>query len=334
MVVTGDMKELIGKSVLVTGGGGFIGSHLVEQLVELGVKTRAFVHYRSDGSWGWLDQSPCKDDVEVISGDLRDRDNVATAVKNVDIVYHLAALIAIPYSYSSPGSFIQTNVEGTFNIVQACRDFNIQKMIHTSTSEVYGTAQRVPIDEMHPLQAQSPYAASKIAADKIVESFHLSFGLPTITVRPFNTFGPRQSSRAVIPTIIAQALTSEKIRLGNVHPTRDLNYVANTVDGFVRAALSKSGVGWTVNLGSGVEVSVGDLAKMISRLVGKETVIEVDEQRVRPQKSEVDRLLADNALAQSRLNWKPAVPLEQGLINTIEWMRKYIDKYRPSSYVV
>lgn len=334
MVVTGDMKELIGKSVLVTGGGGFIGSHLVEQLVELGVKTRAFVHYRSDGSWGWLDQSPCKDDVEVISGDLRDRDNVATAVKNVDIVYHLAALIAIPYSYSSPGSFIQTNVEGTFNIVQACRDFNIQKMIHTSTSEVYGTAQRVPIDEMHPLQAQSPYAASKIAADKIVESFHLSFGLPTITVRPFNTFGPRQSSRAVIPTIIAQALTSEKIRLGNVHPTRDLNYVANTVDGFVRAALSKSGVGWTVNLGSGVEVSVGDLAKMISRLVGKETVIEVDEQRVRPQKSEVDRLLADNALAQSRLNWKPAVSLEQGLINTIEWMRKYIDKYRPSSYVV
>ena len=334
MVVTEDMKELIGKSVLVTGGGGFIGSHLVEQLVALGVKTRAFVHYRSDGSWGWLDQSPCKDDVEVIAGDLRDRDNVATAVRNVDIVYHLAALIAIPYSYSSPGSFIQANVEGTFNIVQACRDFNIQKMIHTSTSEVYGTAQRVPIDEMHPLQAQSPYAASKIAADKIVESFHLSFGLPTITVRPFNTFGPRQSSRAVIPTIIAQALTSEKIRLGNVHPTRDLNYVANTVDGFVRAALSKSGVGWTVNLGSGVEVSVGDLAKMISRLVGKETVIEVDEQRVRPQKSEVDRLLADNALAQSRLNWKPAVSLEQGLINTIEWMRKYIDKYRPSSYVV
>ncbi len=334
MVVTGDIKELIGKSVLVTGGGGFIGSHLVEQLVELGVKTRAFVHYRSDGSWGWLDQSPCKDDVEVIAGDLRDRDNVATAVKNVDIVYHLAALIAIPYSYSSPGSFIQANVEGTFNIVQACRDFNIQKMIHTSTSEVYGTAQRVPIDEMHPLQAQSPYAASKIAADKIVESFHLSFGLPTITVRPFNTFGPRQSSRAVIPTIIAQALTSEKIRLGNVHPTRDLNYVANTVDGFVRAALSKSGVGWTVNLGSGVEVSVGDLAKMISRLVGKEAVIEVDEQRVRPQRSEVDRLLADNALAQSKLKWKPVVSLEQGLINTIEWMRKYIDKYRPSSYVV
>ena len=324
----------VGKSVLVTGAGGFIGSHLVERLVSMGATTKAFVHYRSEGSWGWLDRSQYNGDIEVIAGDVRDLDSVSSAIANTDIIFHLAALIAIPYSYRSPASFVQTNVEGTLNVLQACRMANVHRLVHTSTSEVYGTARQVPIDESHPLQAQSPYAASKIAADKLVESFHLSFGLPVITVRPFNTFGPRQSSRAVIPTIITQALTGDMIRLGNLHPTRDLNYVENIVDGFVRAALCHDGVGRTMNLGSGIEVSVGDLAKLISTLVDTKGVIKVEEQRVRPQGSEVDRLLADNTEAKARLGWKPSISLEQGLRLTVEWMREHLHAYRPDAYVL
>tara|TARA_B100000315_G_scaffold257163_1_gene305090 strand:- start:1777 stop:2760 length:984 start_codon:yes stop_codon:yes gene_type:complete len=324
----------VGKSVLVTGAGGFIGSHLVERLVSLGATTKAFVHYRSDGSWGWLDRSRYKEDIEVLAGDVRDFGSVSSAIANTDVVFHLAALIAIPYSYRSPMSFVETNVNGTLNVLQACRLANVQRLVHTSTSEVYGTAQQVPISESHPLQAQSPYAASKIAADKLVESFHLSFGLPVVTVRPFNTFGPRQSSRAVTPTIIMQALTGDTVRLGNLHPTRDLNYVENIIDGFVRAALCKDGIGWTVNLGSGVEVSVGDLAKLIFTLVDAKAVIQVEGHRVRPQGSEVDRLIADNASAKERLDWEPAVSLEEGLRLTVKWMREHLHKYRPDEYVL
>jgi dTDP-glucose 4,6-dehydratase len=283
-----------GKRSLVTGAGGFIGSHLTEQLVELGADTRALVHYNALGTWGWLDQSPMRDEVQVVSGDICDRDSVRQAMQGVEIVFHLAALIAIPYSYHAPASYVRTNVEGTLNVLQVARELGVERVVHTSTSEVYGTARYVPMDEAHPLQGQSPYAASKIGADKLAEAFYLSFGLPVVTVRPFNTFGPRQSARAVIPTIITQCLTGETVRLGNLHPTRDLNYVTNTMEGFLLAASIPAAVGQTINLGSGREISIGDLAQLIARLTGRPLTIESDGQRVRPDKSEVERLLADN----------------------------------------
>jgi dTDP-glucose 4,6-dehydratase len=325
------VSDYRGEKVLVTGAGGFIGSHLAEALVRAGADVRALVHYNALGRWGWLDDSPLRREMEVVLGDVRDRDSVRTAARGRDAVFHLAALIAIPYSYEAPESYVQSNVLGTLNVLQAARDAGA-RVVHTSTSEVYGTARYAPIDERHPLQGQSPYAASKIGADKIAESFHLSFGLPVTTVRPFNTFGPRQSARAVVPTIISQALAGTVVRLGSLTPTRDLNYVSNTVDGFLRAGLAPAAVGQTVNLGSGREISVGDLAVLIGRLLGRDLAVEQEGQRLRPEKSEVERLLCDNSLARALLDWSPGVGLEDGLSATIEWVRNHAEHYRPSQY--
>jgi NAD dependent epimerase/dehydratase len=319
--------------VLVTGAGGFIGSHLAERLVELGADVRAFVHYNALGTYGWLDTSPLSGEMKVTAGDVCDRESVRGAMEGVDTVFHLAALIAIPYSYRAPSSYVRTNVEGTMNVVQSAREIDVRRVIHTSTSEVYGTARYVPIDEAHPLHGQSPYSATKIGADKIAESYNCSFEVPLVTVRPFNTFGPRQSARAVIPTIITQVLTGETVRLGSLDPTRDFNYVSNTVDGFVAAAESDLAVGETINLGTGREISIGDLAKLIERLAGRPLHIESDSQRLRPEASEVERLLADVSKAERLLNWKPQVSLEDGLERTIEWLGRHMDRYRPGVYV-
>jgi len=322
-----------GKRVLVTGAGGFIGSHLAEQLARLGAKTRALVRYTSTGSWGWLDESELKPDIEVVAGDLRDRDSVRRALDGVEQVFHLGALIAIPYSYHAPDSYVQTNALGTLNVLQGARDAGVERVVHTSTSEVYGTAQYVPIDEKHPLVGQSPYSATKIAADKLAESFHLSFALPVVTVRPFNTYGPRQSARAVIPTIITQCLTGDTVRLGNLAPTRDLMYVSDTVEGFLCAAQAdEAAIGQTVNLGTGTGISIGDLAKKIASLTGKAVRIESDGERVRPAASEVDRLVADNRLAQKLIGWKPQVSLDDGLRQTIPWVEKNLSRFRPDTY--
>lgn len=327
--------SLRGKRALVTGAGGFIGSHLTERLVELGAQTRALVRYNSTASRGLLDGSPAARDIEFLAGDVRDPAFVREAVKGTDVVFHLAALIAIPYSYHAPDSYVHTNILGTLNVLQAARDLGVGRVVHTSTSEVYGTARSVPINEEHPLQGQSPYSATKIGADKLVESFHLSFNLPAVTVRPFNTFGPRQSARAVIPSIITQCLAGDTVRLGNLHPTRDLNYVSNTVDGFIAATGSERAVGRTVNLGTSREISIGDLAALIARLLDKEVQIVGEEsERVRPQGSEVERLLADNSLAKVLMDWTPAVSLEDGLARTIEWIRANQDRYRPNEYTI
>ncbi len=323
-----------GKVVLVTGAAGFIGSHLAERLVELGADVRAFVHYNALGTYGWLDTSASASRMKIIAGDIADRDSVRDAMKDVDTVFHLAALIAIPYSYRAPASYVRTNVEGTLNVVQAAREIGVRRVLHTSTSEVYGTARYVPIDESHPLQGQSPYSASKIGADKIAESFHLSFNVPLVTIRPFNTFGPRQSARAVIPTIITQVLAGQTVRLGNLTPTRDLNFVSNTVDGYIAAAESECAVGETINLGSGREISIGDLAHLIARLAERPLDMETDEQRLRPDASEVERLLAANAKAKDLLNWAPRVGLEEGLSRTIEWLGAHMERYRPGVYMV
>ena len=320
------------KRVLITGAGGFIGSHLTERLVEEGATVRALVHYNALGRWGWLDRSLFAKQIEIISGDVTDRDCMQQAVKDREIVFHLGALIAIPYSYQVPLSYVRTNLEGTINVLQSARDEGVERIVHTSTSEVYGTAQYVPIDELHPLKGQSPYAASKIGADKMVEAFHLSFNLPVVTVRPFNTFGPRQSTRAVIPTIIVQCLLGDTIHLGNLHPTRDLNFVTNTVDGFLLAASEPSVVGQTLNLGSSREISVGDLASMIAKMVGKPIEIESEDKRLRPQGSEVERLLANSMLAQTMLGWQPKVSLEEGLVRTIAWIKDNLDFYRGNTY--
>lgn len=324
-----------GKRILVTGAGGFIGSHLAERLTELGARTRALVRYTSNGNWGWLDGSPRKGDMEVMLGDIRDRDSVRQAMRDIDQVFHLAALIAIPYSYHAPDSYVQTNVVGTLNVLQTARDAGVERVVHTSTSEVYGTAAYVPIDEKHPLQGQSPYSASKIGADKMAEAFHLSFGLPVVTVRPFNTYGPRQSARAVIPTIITQCLAGQRtIRLGNLDPTRDLSHVADTVEGFLAAAASPQAVGKVLNLGNGREISIGDLARHIADLSGADVAIECDEQRMRPAGSEVERLLADNRQMQALTGWAPRVSLDEGLRNTIEWVRDNMGRFRVGTYTI
>jgi NAD dependent epimerase/dehydratase len=324
--------KLDGKRVLVTGAGGFIGSHLTEALVEAGADTRALVHYNGNGSWGWLDESPLKKSVDVVLGDVRDRDSVRTAMADREIVFHLAALIAIPYSYEAPESYVATNIQGTLNILQVARDLELERVIHTSTSEVYGTARYVPIDEKHQLQGQSPYAATKIGADKLAEAFHLSFALPVVTVRPFNTFGPRQSARAIIPTIISQCLSGKKLKLGNLHPTRDLNYVSNTVDGFLKAAVAPDAPGGTFNIGSGEEISIGDLATKIIELLGDTVEIETETDRQRPPDSEVNRLVAGADLARDVLNWTPSMSFEDGLRLTIDWIQNHLSKYRPEIY--
>lgn len=313
------------KKVLVTGADGFIGSHLVEALLDKGHAVKAFVYYNSFNSWGWLDTLPKSKlkNIELFAGDIRDPNGVRTAVKGADTVFHLAALIGIPFSYHSPDSYIDTNVKGTLNVLQAARDLGTGKVVVTSTSEVYGTARYAPIDEKHPLQGQSPYSASKIGADKIAESFHLSFGLPVVTARPFNTYGPRQSARAIIPTIITQLLGGAKeIKLGSLAPTRDLNYVADTCAGFMALAASPKAVGKTVNIGSGKEISVGNLAALIMKVSGRKAAIKTEALRKRPAKSEVERLLCDNSLITSLTGWKPAVPLAKGLERTIEWFKE------------
>ena len=324
-----------GKRVLVTGAGGFIGSHLAEKLTALGAETCAMVHYRSNGSWGWLDRSDLSKDMEVIAGDIRDHNFVNQAVAGREIVFHLAALIAIPYSYQAPLSYVQTNVEGTVNVLQASREQGVERMVHTSTSEVYGSARYVPIDEAHPLQGQSPYSASKIGADKMAESYHLSFELPVVTVRPFNTYGPRQSARAVIPTIITQALSGDTVKLGNIHPTRDFNFVSDTVEGFIKVAESIGVEGQVINIGTGNEISIGDLLASILKLMGKPDAPAIsDNARHRPEPSEVDRLCADNTKAKELTGWSPAHTLNEGLTETIHWVEENLDGFRGGVYAI
>lgn len=323
-----------GKNVLVTGAGGFIGSHLTEALVKSGAHVRAMVHYNSAGRRGWLEKSLLKNEIDFVAGDITDSGSVLSAMKDQDTVFHLAALIAIPYSYVAPLSYVQTNVVGTLNVLEGARKLSTRRIVHTSTSEVYGTALTVPISESHPLQGQSPYSASKIGADKLAESYYRSFETPVVTVRPFNTYGPRQSARAVLPTIITQCLTGRTVRLGSLTPTRDLNYVADTVSGFMACAEHDVAVGKTINVGSGREISVGDLAKMVARLIGSDVKIECDEQRLRPSKSEVERLLADNRFAAEVVNWHPQVTLETGLQHTIAWFRENSEGYKADVYNV
>jgi NAD dependent epimerase/dehydratase len=327
--------------VLITGADGFIGSHLTEALVRAGHDVRAFVLYNSFNSWGWLDHcgEDVKDKFEVFAGDIRDPNGVRTAMKGCDIVLHLAALIAIPYSYHSPDTYVDTNVKGTLNIVQAARDLGVTKVVHTSTSEVYGTAQFVPITESHPLQGQSPYSASKIGADQIAMSFYTSFSTPVATLRPFNTYGPRQSARAVIPTIITQIANGKRqIKLGAVHPTRDFNYVNDTVNGFMAALGSDKCVGEVINIGSNFEISIGDTAHAIAEVMGTKIEIITDEQRLRPEKSEVERLWAANEKAHKLLDWQPQYGgfegFQRGLAETVTWFTdpKHLSDYKSETY--
>jgi len=325
------------KKVLVTGADGFIGSHLAEKLLDEGCKVKAFVYYNSFNSWGWLDTIPKEKirEIEIISGDIRDSYMVETAAKNVDIIFHLAALISIPFSYHSPESYVDTNIKGTLNVLQAARKFDPERVLITSTSEVYGTAMYVPIDEKHPKQGQSPYSASKIGADFMSESFYRSFNIPVVTVRPFNTFGPRQSGRAVIPTIITQLLSGGKeIKLGSLHPTRDLVYVKDTVNGFVEIAREKKLIGEEVNIATNSEITIGDVAERIIKTINPEAKIISDENRIRPENSEVKRLYGSNEKIQKYTNWKPSYTFDEGLQETIEWFRnsKNLIKYKPEIY--
>lgn len=317
--------NLNGKRVLLTGADGFIGSHLLEALLNEGCKLRAFCFYNSFNTWGWLDSLDPKilNEIEVFTGDIRDPNGVRKAMENIDVVFHLAALIAIPFSYHSPDSYVDTNIKGTLNVLQAARDLNIEKLLVTSTSEVYGTALYVPIDEKHPKQGQSPYSATKIGADHMAESFYRSFNLPVTIVRPFNTFGPRQSARAVIPTIITQLLSGvNEIKLGSLHPTRDLLYVTDTAQGFIEIAKSDLCIGEEVNIATQSEISVGDLAQKLIDQINPKAVIISDDQRLRPEKSEVERLFGGNSKILSLSNWTQKVQLEQGLQKTIEWFSK------------
>jgi len=324
------------RQVLVTGAGGFIASHLIEALVKKGARVRAFVRYNSRNDPGLLALLPTEllAKVEIIAGDLRDLPAVQAAIQDVSHVFHLGALIAIPYSYVHPAEVVETNIIGTLNVLLAGRQSNLVRIVHTSTSEVYGTALRVPIDENHPLQGQSPYSASKIGADKLVESFYRSFDLPVVTLRPFNTYGPRQSARAVIPTIITQALTQNVVLLGNLDARRDLTYVSDTVDGFLKVAEAPGVEGETFNLGTGSEVRIGDLAQEIISMVGRPVKIVIDSSRLRPERSEVQRLLSDNTLARQRLGWQPSVSLRQGLQATITWISEHLDQYRSDKYQI
>ncbi len=328
--------DWIGRTVLVTGAGGFIGSHLTERLAHEGARVRAFVRYTSQHNVGFLSQLPpdLLKLVEVIRGDLRDSEAVREAMRGVDTVFHLGALIAIPYSYRHPREVVETNVLGTLNILTVARELGAVRVVHTSTSEVYGTAQYVPIDEQHPLQGQSPYSASKISADKIAESFYRSFGVPVSIVRPFNTYGPRQSARAVIPTIIVQALALDQIRLGALETQRDFTFVEDTVEGFLRTGLCADAAGQVINLGSEDCISIGDLAHKILALIGRDLPIVSEDRRLRPSQSEVLRLHACTEKARELLGWKPRTTLDEGLQRTIDWISGHLDLYRPGEYEV
>ncbi len=324
------------KKILVTGADGFIGSHLTEELVKKGYKVKAFVYYNSFNNWGWLDTLPknIMQNVEIFTGDIRDPNGVRTAMNGVDGVFHLAALIAIPFSYHSPDSYVDTNIKGTLNVLQAARDnSNIKRVLVTSTSEVYGTAQYVPIDEKHPFQGQSPYSATKIGADRLAESFYRSFSLPVTIVRPFNTYGPRQSARAVIPTIITQLLSgATEIKLGSLTPTRDFNYVKDTVSGFISIAETEKTIGEEINIATQKEISIGELAQTIINLINPSAKIVCDDQRLRPEKSEVNRLLGANQKILSLTKWTPKYTLQEGISETITWLRENISKYKTEIY--
>ena len=327
--------NLKNKKVLVTGSSGFIGSHLTENLVELGCDVKAFVKYNFKNDWGWLEYSDIKDEIEIVTGDIRDYDSVYDAMKEVDVVFHLAALIGIPYSYISPLAYIKTNVEGTYNVLQSARQHNLERIVITSTSETYGTAQYVPIDESHPMVGQSPYSASKISADQLAISYNKSFDMPVVIARPFNTYGPRQSARAIIPTIITQILNDQdKIKLGNLSPTRDFSYVRDTVNGFVSLAKSEKTIGEITNIGSNFEISMSNTVDLIVDIIGKEVEIITDEKRVRPDKSEVDRLYCDNSKIKELTSWKPQYTLEEGLKETIDWLKNNMEFYKPEIYNV
>jgi dTDP-glucose 4,6-dehydratase len=324
------------KTVLVTGAGGFIGSHLVSALIDAGADVRAMVRYNSRGATGHLAgiATANGNNLSVLYGDIRDSRFVRDSSEGCDVVFHLAALIGIPYSYEAPSSYVDTNIIGTLNVLEAARDMEVGRVVNTSTSEVYGTAQYVPIDEKHPLQGQSPYSASKIAADKLVESYHLSFGLPAVTLRPFNTYGPRQSPRAILPSLILQALRSDEIRVGSLKPVRDLTYVTDTVAGFLLAGSVEGIEGETINLGTGSGYSIGELVDIVCTVVGKHPTVVIDEERIRPDTSEVMRLLSSNELARRKLDWSPAIGLEKGLELMIPWFRENPDYYDASRYNV
>lgn len=321
--------------ILVTGAGGFIGSHLTELLIREGYDVKTFVRYNSKNNWGWLESSPAKKNIEVVSGDIRDYDSVCNALKDCNAVFHLAALIGIPYSYVSPKAYIETNITGTYNILQASKELNLTQILVTSTSETYGTAQYVPIDEKHPMVGQSPYSATKIAADQLAISYFRSFNLPVKIVRPFNTYGPRQSARAIIPTVISQLLSGkEKLSLGNLSPTRDLTFVKDTCKGFFEIFRSEKLFGEVTNIGMGNEISVGDLVNKITSLISSKAIIEEDKIRIRPENSEVERLLCKNTKLISNTNWKPDYNLDNGLIETIDWLKENINLYKPDIYNV
>lgn len=331
------------RKILVTGADGFIGSHLTEELVRRGHDVRAFVYYNSFNSWGWLDQSApdIRKSLDVFAGDIRDPHGVRQAMKGCDVVLHLAALIAIPYSYHSPDTYVDTNIKGTLNVVQAARDLGVAKVVHTSTSEVYGTARFVPITEEHPLQGQSPYSASKIGADQIAMSFYTSFDTPVAILRPFNTYGPRQSARAIIPTVITQIASGvHNLKLGALHPTRDFNYIDDTVAGFIAAAKADEAVGQVINVGSNYEISIGETVRLIAGIMGVNVDTTTESERLRPEKSEVERLWADNAKARALLGWEPAYAgrdgLRRGLERTVAWFTDpgNLARYKTDSYVI
>lgn len=329
--------DLRGKKVLVTGAEGFIGSHLTERLVQLGADVTALVQYNSFNNWGWIDtfDKEVLNSIKVETGDIRELDGMNRIIKGQEVVFHLAALIAIPYSYLSPMAYVRTNVEGTTNVLEACRNHDVQKIIHTSTSETYGTALYVPIDEKHPMQGQSPYSASKIGADKMAESFYRSFNMPIATLRPFNTYGPRQSARAVIPTIISQILAGKnEIKLGSLSPTRDFNFVKDTAEAFIKVAESDRTIGEVINAGSNYEITIGDTVKKIIDIIGKDVKIICDEERIRPEKSEVNRLWADNTKIKELTDWTPKYSIDEGLEETVAWIKENMKYYKPDIYNV
>jgi NAD dependent epimerase/dehydratase len=329
------MHSIDGRSVLITGAGGFIGGHLTAELVRRGARVRGLVRYNSrndHGTLGWLEPKLAQE-IDVILGDLRDVESVRRVVSGTEIVFHLGAQIAIPYSYVNPRDFFETNVLGSLNVAQAALDCNVARVVHVSTSEVYGTAQTVPITEDHPLEAQSPYSASKIGADKLMDSYNRAYDLPVSIVRPFNTYGPHQSARAVVPTIVSQALVSDTVRLGSLTPRRDLTYVSDTVGGMIAAAVTDSAVGRTLQLGTGEDVSVGEIVELVAELVGKQLEVQLDAQRVRPENSEVQLLVSDPSRARELTGWIPQVTLRDGLAHTLEWIENNLDRYRVDDYV-